>query len=87
MLWVGIFFACIYMVTGYSILGFIGGMTIFTLAAITVIHDYRNGTMPFQKQREFLREKGLILSKDDLKRNTQNKETGTYAGMKRVKKR
>lgn len=87
MLWIGIFLACIYMVTGYSILGFIGGITIFLLAIITVIHDYRNGTMPFQKQREFLREQGLALKKSDLKRNTQNRQENAPEGMKRVKKR
>ena len=88
MLWVGIFFACLYFPTRISIFGFIGGMIIFILAIITVIHDYKHGTMPFQKQREFLREQGLSLRKSDIKRNTQTKEIADpHAGMKRVKKR
>lgn len=88
MLWIGIFFACIYFPTRISIFGFIGGIIIFTLSIITVIHDYRHGTMPFQKQREFLREQGLSLRKSSLKRNTQNKVAADpHAGMKRVKKR
>lgn len=88
MLWIGIFFACLYFPTRISIFGFIGGVIIFLLSIITVIHDYRNGTMPLQKQREFLKEKGLSLRKSDLQRNTQNKETSDpHTGMKRVKKR
>ena len=63
-------------------------LIIFILAIITVIHDYKHGTMPFQKQREFLREQGLSLRKSSLKRNTQNKPAADpHAGMKRVKKR
>jgi SAM-dependent MidA family methyltransferase len=63
-------------------------MLIFILAVVTVIHDYKHGTMPFQKQREFLREQGLSLKKSDIKRNTQNKQTAdSHSGMKRVKKR
>ena len=88
MLWFGVFFACLYFPTRKSIFGFIGGVIIFTLSIITVIHDYKHGTMPFQKQREFLREQGLSLKKSDLKRNTQNRETADpHAGMKRVKKK
>lgn len=88
MLWIGILFACIYFPTRISIFGFIGGVIIFLLSIITVIHDYRNGTMPLQKQREFLKEKGLSLRKSDLQRNTQNKEiSDPHTGMKRVKKR
>lgn len=88
MLWIGIFFACLYFPTRISIFGFIGGIIIFILAIITVAHDYKHGTMPFQKQREFLREQGLSLKKSDLKRNTQKKEAAdVHAGMKRVKKR
>ena len=88
MLWFGVFFACIYFPTRIDIFGFIGGVIIFVLAIITVIHDYKHGTMPFQKQREFLREQGLSLRKSSLKRNTQNKPAADpHAGMKRVKKR
>ena len=88
MLWFGVFFGCIYFPTHIDIFGFIGGMIIFILAIITVIHDYKHGTMPFQKQRDFLREQGLSLRKSSLKRNTQNKPAvDPHAGMKRVKKR
>lgn len=88
LLWLGVFFGCIYFPTRIDIFGFIGAVLIFILAIITVIHDYKHGTMPFQKQRDFLREQGLSLRKSNLKRNTQKKEIADpHAGMKKVKKR
>ena len=87
-LWIGVFFGCLYLPTHYAPFGVAGTAIILTLGVVTVIHDYRHGTMPFQKQRDFLREQGLTLKPSDLKRNTQNKAAADpHAGMKRVKKR
>ena len=88
MLWTGVFCGCVYLPTQFAIFGVLGAAIILILGVATVIHDYRHGTMPFQKQREFLREQGLSLKHSDLQRNTQNKTSADpHAGMKRVKKR
>ena len=60
MLWISMLFIALYLALKFDPFGFIGGMLFMILAVIQVIRDYRHGTMPFQKQREFLREKGIL---------------------------